>query len=287
LAEECKNCSYFRICGAEAVLNAYVNRTIQNYNVWTKIYKRDFLLGIDAFRVLAREKMISHSEDLLLNVLCALHNPIYVNVPRLLIDHKQDRHDSLSNILGSTALIRKIEQVVTVYETLRECAGDYLYLVEELIARSAKYNYRRIFGRCSEADLSNIKLYLEVNVEARRTVADMLIAAELDRRLLVYKLNSTTDKLRMTRIKKGLVEEKLALWHGKKHNRNFRAKFNERSDFAGGLYRIGIRLRKLRGLLGFLSVVFASQHRRSHRGHTSGRSKIEPSRSVKAPPRRA
>ena len=228
LSGENKNCSYFEIRGAEEVLKAYVSRAIQNYNVWTKMYRREFILGIEYIGVLARTKVITHSEDLLFNVLCALQNPIYVNVPRVLVDYKRNRPDSSTNILDSTAVIAKLEQVVLVYETLRRCAGDYSYLVEELIARSAKSNYRNTFARRSEADLVLIKSCLERNMDAMRAVPEMLIAAELNRRLVVDKLNSTANKL--DRLKKRLLEQK-------KQNRELMAKFDERADLPGGLSR--------------------------------------------------
>jgi glycosyltransferase involved in cell wall biosynthesis len=186
LSQEDKNSYYFEIRGADEVLKAYVNKTIQTYNVWTKIYRRDFILGISALRELSR-LVLNHSEDLLFNVICALHSPSYVNVPEVLVDYNRSRPDSASNILDAAAVVTKIQQFLLVYDLVRRYAGEYLHLVEKLIARSAQYNYRRTLARCELNELQTILLQLQQNERGAIIISHMLMASESDRREILNK----------------------------------------------------------------------------------------------------
>lgn len=224
LSQEVESSSRFEIRGTEGMLTAYVNRTIQNYNVWTKMYRRDFVLGIEYMRELSRARVINHAEDLLFNVLCALDSPLYINVPQALVEYRRDRLSSCSNILDSSAVLRKIEQIVFVYETLRSCAGEHLQLVERLISSSAAANYRNTLARCDSEDLRQILSWLQKKEEGAMILSYMLMAGESDRRRIIQKSESTKKKL--STLRKRLREEKLAAQYERKRFRERRAKFS-------------------------------------------------------------
>lgn len=144
----------FEIAGAEAIFHAYAEKRICNINVWTKLYRKDFIANLRRLRHLSERERFSNSEDLLLNVLCALANPTYVQIPEILVDYNEHRPDSLTNPASSEAIRRAFRNSVRVFEIINEDASHFREPVENMISGTAKFFYRKLLMQGSEDDIS-------------------------------------------------------------------------------------------------------------------------------------
>ena len=142
------------------------------------MYKRNFVLAVDYLRKVSRSRVVNHAEDLLFNIVCALNGPTYVNVPEVLVEYRADRISSCTNVLDSAAVLRKLEQIVFVYDSLRSCAGEHLAVIEKLIYISAEANYRNTLARCEPEDLDYILSCLQKK-EGARILSYMLMAGRM------------------------------------------------------------------------------------------------------------
>ena len=146
--------STFTVEGAEALLKAYADRKICNYNVWTKFYRRGFVSDLGELKQLASARNFCNSEDLLINVLCALEHPTYSHIPDILVEYNEGRAGSLTNPTSSKTIRRSFSNAVLVYEIVHEVASCFRESIEEIVVRSAAYNYRKLLLVGDEEDMA-------------------------------------------------------------------------------------------------------------------------------------
>ena len=174
----------FELKGSKALLEAYANKDIQNYNVWTKLYRRELLLSLKKLSSTANEKRMDSPEDLLINVFCALKGPSYVNVPHILVEYNLTRGGSLTNLRDNDSVMRDLRGRLDAYELLKSVSGEHTQFVEVLIRRSANYIYRRKMINYSKNDFDKSSSYMAQADGGPAILAYMLSAAETDRRAL-------------------------------------------------------------------------------------------------------
>ena len=182
LANKTSKPAEFKLEGSRQLLEAYANNTIQNYNVWSKLYRRKLLLSLKELNRLAKKKRMDSPEDLLINVFCAFKEPTYVNVPHILVEYNRIRYDSLTNTNDDRGVIQDLQGRLDAYEILRNASGDFELLVENLIQRSSTYLYKRKMMQYSEESFEKASLYLAGKKGGPLVLSYMLKAADSNRR---------------------------------------------------------------------------------------------------------
>jgi glycosyltransferase involved in cell wall biosynthesis len=186
----------FQLKGSKALFEAYVNKDIQNYNVWTKLYRRELLLSLTDLVRIAKKQRMDSPEDLLINVFYGLKEPSYVNVPHILVEYNETRSGSLTNLRDDGNVMRDLRGRLDAYHLLRTVAGEHAPLVEQLIQRSSNYIYRRKMVAYSKSQFEKFTEYLVQEDGGPIILSYMLNAAETDRRALKAKL----EKLKRTNL---------------------------------------------------------------------------------------
>ncbi len=185
---------YFMIKGIEEVIEAYNNRSIPDYNVWTKLYKREFLLNIPDLRSIACTSILNNSDDLLLNVLCALRDPLYVNVPYSLVDHNKNRENSATNPTCVADVLRIIDTSSQVYHMVQNAADKFGIKLDYLLSRSMEFNYKKIRNVNIEY-FDTAMLRLDESLSSNIYLKNMIRLAERERREAKQRLDATKRKL--------------------------------------------------------------------------------------------
>jgi glycosyltransferase involved in cell wall biosynthesis len=185
----------FALKGSKALFEAYTNKDIQNYNVWTKLYRRELLMSIDDLGSIAEKKRMDSPEDLLINVFCALKEPSYVNVPQILVEYNSTRDGSLTNIKDDHSIIRDLRGRLDAYDLLRSVSGAYTPCVEQLIQRSVNYVYRRKMAKYAIGEFKRASKYMVEQRGGPILLTYILHVAESDRRALEKKLKAQSSKL--------------------------------------------------------------------------------------------
>jgi len=185
--------SQFEVKGAEAFLRGMSDGV--NYSVFTKLYRKSLILGLQDLRRLAELHRLETPEDLILNVFCALRDPTYVQVPLCLVDYTEDREDSLSNDMRSDAVRRNVKSRAMAYKLVRETAGGFgEEFIDLILKRSARFFYRKTLTRCSDEDLSWIRSYLQGSSEGHFLAALLVEVGALEGRSIARKLTEARDQ---------------------------------------------------------------------------------------------
>jgi glycosyltransferase involved in cell wall biosynthesis len=229
--------SKFIVNGAEGILKAYADRSIPNYNVWSKMYKKSLILSLEDLRSFASMNHCSNSEDLLFNVFCALKNPTYVNIPQVLVNHNRKRQGSATNPKTVDDARKALDESMLVHELLRDRTSGFEQFVEQLIERSVRYNYKQLVAGYGEKDFEwaisafmrrpsgqlylgsmarTLRNELEEKEEKLRAAREALVIErkkqETQRKELLIvrqKLTASQDKLKNERKERQLLKSKL------------------------------------------------------------------------------
>lgn len=124
--------------GAVDVLLAYGD----NHNVWTKLYRKAFVLRLLELRKIAQSENISNAEDLLFNVFFALQNPRYVHIPDVLVLRDRKRKGSATNPESYSDVERIIRHSVRSYDLIIDATSHLEISAFDYLKGSMKYTYK-------------------------------------------------------------------------------------------------------------------------------------------------
>ena len=209
LASENEQSSQFVVGGAEGILKAYADRSLTNYNVWTKMYKRSLILALKDVRIFANNNTCSNSEDLLFNVFCALKNPTYVNIPQVLVDHDRKRKGSSTHPQTVDVAFKAVNECILAYEFIMDNTNGFEEFVEPLIDRSIAFNCRRWIATSDKKDFD-----WAISAFIRRPSSHRFIASMV--RGLTNKLKEKDEKLLTERKKWSEQRQELFAVHQKR-----------------------------------------------------------------------
>lgn len=218
--EKAKNV-HFAIAGADAILKAYADKTICNWNVWTKLYRRSLVLSQDELRGIAEAEKIRNAEDLMFNVFCALKDPAYVHIPNILVQYNSVRKGSSTNPISSKTIRESVHDSMRAYEIMSEAASDFGDSVQTIIEKSAKFTYEKLLvpgdeedfaWACSRIDRSPVgslvmSAMFERSNELRFKYSDQKDqVAKLKERLALSRRDSTQVKQRLKDVREQFRE---------------------------------------------------------------------------------
>jgi len=137
--------THFTLSGEDEILRAYADKTIPNWNVWTKFYRKALLSNLNTSPIAGRR--IVTCEDVVLNVFCALENPTYVHVPEVLVAYNRERPDSNWNPARRSERQNTLEEAIHAYEIIRAAAPGHEDAINKIIKSSTKYIQRKLLLR--------------------------------------------------------------------------------------------------------------------------------------------
>lgn len=191
----------FAIEGAEALLEAYADKRIPNWAVWTKFYKKDLVLSLTDLRRIADAEKLIKANDLVLNIFCALRGPRYVNIPDALVQYTRGRVGSTTNPNSSALRRESFQSAVRAYEIIREAASEFGDAIDRIIFLSAKNTYKSTLIGGDEVDIAWARASLTRSPVGGLVLGAMLEAADRERRLLTRRRSLHEAKIHELRQK--------------------------------------------------------------------------------------
>ena len=191
----------FAIEGAEALLEAYADKRIPNWAVWTKFYRKDLVLSLSDLRGFANAEKLIKANDLVFNIFCALRGPRYVNIPDALVQYTRGRVGSATNPNSSELRRESFQSAVRAYEIIREAASGFEESIDQIVFLSAKNTYKSTLVGGDDVDLAWARASLTGSPVGGLVMGAMLEAADRERRLLARKRSLHEAKIHELRQK--------------------------------------------------------------------------------------
>lgn len=128
--------------GTDSLLEGFLNKEIDNWNVWTRLFRREVLGSLSEYKPFLRERRITAPEDFAINILCALHGYSYYQISEMLISHSIDMPDSVTNSVSADSLTGKLASYVHIVRLLQGVEARRRETIETLFLRSLDYTYK-------------------------------------------------------------------------------------------------------------------------------------------------
>lgn len=138
----------FFIEGTSSLLQAYVDGPIDNWNVWTRLYRRDLLARLSAEKSRFRDHRITAPEDFAINMLCALQGHSYYQINELLVHHDTNKPDSVTNETSASRIFEKMASYANLIGVLKDRYAEHEDALDILLLRSIDFTYDTSLRHC-------------------------------------------------------------------------------------------------------------------------------------------
>jgi len=132
----------FTVSGADQILRAFADKTIPNWNTWTKFYRKTLLTDLNTSAIDGQP--IVTCEDIVLNVFCALTNPTYAHVPEVLVAYNRSRPESNWNPARRAERQNTLKEAIKAYDIIRAAAPGHEDAINKIIKSSTKFIQRKL-----------------------------------------------------------------------------------------------------------------------------------------------
>ena len=127
--------------GTDGLLDGFLNKKIDNWNVWTRLFRREVLETLYDYKPFFREQRITAPEDFAINILCALRGYSYCQVPDKLVSYSIDIPDSATNSVSVDALTGKMASYAHIIRLLQGVEARHREAVDALFQNSLEFTY--------------------------------------------------------------------------------------------------------------------------------------------------
>ena len=127
--------------GTDSLLEGFLDETIDNWNVWTRLFRRELLASLSQYKAFFRENRITAPEDFAINLLCALHGYSYYQISEMLISHSFDIAGSETNNASVESLTGKMASYANIIRLLQGAEARHREALDTLLQRSVAYTY--------------------------------------------------------------------------------------------------------------------------------------------------
>lgn len=127
--------------GTDGLLEGFLNDRIDNWNVWTRLFRREVLETLYDYKPFLSEHRITAPEDFVINILCALRGYSYHQMPDMLVSHGFDVPNSATNSVSLDSLTGKMASYAHMIRLLQGVEARHRAAVDALVLRSLDYTY--------------------------------------------------------------------------------------------------------------------------------------------------
>lgn len=194
----------FFIEGTDSLLEGFLSEEIDNWNVWSRLFRREFLKAISDYKPFFRDHRITAPEDFAINILCVLYGYSYYQTNEMLVSHSFDISGSETNSVSVKSLIDKMASYANIILLLQAVEARHKEAIETLFRRSLEYTYETSLMH-ADPDVFREVVERTLDIEnGSKVIAYVLLCSEKQNRRLIAKQAARRRKITVLRKLTGL-----------------------------------------------------------------------------------